>query len=123
MEKTIYRQSLLILNILVVLYLPGCQQATQTTYTGNLNGYVYDSLGRVPVSLVKVTCPDANLTGYTSDSGLFTFNNIDMPRSEVNFNFTFEKSGYKKVVYLITFKSDITTRIDSVFLARDTLNM
>jgi hypothetical protein len=107
--------------IIAAIYTTGCQQSTQTTYSGNLKGYVYDSLGRAPINLVKITCPDVNLSGYTNEQGLFIFNNIDMPRSEVNFNFTFEKGGYKKAIYVLTFKSDVTTTIDSVFMVRDTL--
>ncbi len=122
MKNKIPFQLIFMLLILITsFYLTSCENGAQTNFTGNLRGYVYDSLGRLPISLVKVTNLDVNVSGFTSDSGLFVFNNISMPRSEVNFNFTFEKTGYKTAVYLITFKSDMTTTVDSLFMVRDTL--
>ena len=107
--------------ILLSIYFFGCQQTTQSSFSGSIQGWVYDTTNRSPLLNVMVTRIDNNSSAFTNDSGRFWFMNIDMPRSDYELFLKFEKSGFKTDTHKYVIKSDAIKNVDSIFMHRDTL--
>ncbi|MCX6158540.1 MAG: hypothetical protein NTY74_11240 [Ignavibacteriae bacterium] len=119
--KTKYNLILLLIPVITMcLVYYSCDNPTNgdPAYKGMIQGWVYDDSIRLPLSYVKVWADGIPDTLYTNDSGRFHFTKISMPRGEFNYYLIFQKSGYIDKSYFIYVKSDIESKIDSVFLKR-----
>jgi len=90
----------------------------ETTYTGSIQGWVYDDSTKLPINSVKITAAQINDTLYTDLTGMFKFNNFAMPRGEYNYYIISSKAGYINNTTYVSAKSDITTTVDSILLVR-----
>ena len=84
-------------------------------YPGNILGWVYADSTKLALLGVKVWADGIPDTLYTNDSGKFHYEKINMPRGEFNYYLIFQKAGYADKSYSVFCKSDVESRIDSVF--------
>ena len=85
-------------------------------YKGQVQGWVYDDSLKSPLSTVKVYANEIPDTMYTNDSGRFYFSRIDMPRSEHNYYFNFQRYGYENKQVSVLLNNVNVVRIDSILL-------
>ena len=119
--RTKYNLILLLIPIIMIcLIYYSCDNPTNgdPVYKGMIQGWVYDDSTRLPLSYVKVWTDGIPDTLYTNDSGRFHYTKISMPRGEWTYNLNFKKTGYKDTTATAIMKSDIETRIDSVFMKK-----
>lgn len=97
-----------------------CENTTgaDPTYLGKIQGWVYEDSTKLPLSGVKVWADGIPDTLYTNDSGRFHYTRIVMPRGEFNYFLIFQKSGYIDKSMMVYVKSDLESKVDSVFMKK-----
>ena len=91
---------------------------SNTTYTGNIQGHVYDDSTKRPIYYVNVFANGISDTVHTDTSGLFLIQNIDMPSSDHNYYLITLKAGYNTCTTYVQAKADETVNIDSIKMKR-----
>ena len=108
-----------ILTLFAILFIAsiwGCDSTGDTTYKGDVSGYVKDSTSGLIIPSVKVTVYPGTIAVYTDTAGYFLAKDIYLPSSAGNITLTFEHSSYVTKVITTVIKHNIVNVIDTVKL-------
>ena len=108
---------LAIIAILFIVFIWGCESASeQTTYKGNIQGIIVDSVSNIPLQGVNVTVYPGGGIAHTDSNGYYFVKDILLPRSEFSGTITAEAGGFFSKVVSFFMRHNMTNTLDTIRL-------